>query len=508
MRAAIYVRKSTESDDRQVLSLSAQVVWAREACARLGIADPVLFEEKQSAKTPGRPEFNRLMTMVEKGALDTVLCWKADRLARNALDGGRVVWAMETKKLTQVVTADRTYIGEPDEEFILSLELGLSAKYSKDLSKNIRRGIQEKLRRGEWPCIAPLGYRNLRESADHAVIVVDEPMAKIVRELFRLAASGSYSLAALARTARDGWGLTLPKRRPNTTAKGLGVTTVDHILKNPFYYGAMRVKGQLYAGTHSPLVTKDLFDRVQEIVAARRTKAERPKSRVFALTGLVRCAKCGRRLTAYTQAKPSGKVYCYYTCTNRMRRRCDLPPVSELAAFVPVRETLKKLSFTERDVDLALGMVAELRERASQDLVQRSADLNTRINEVKKAQGTLLDLLLSGTVPRADYERKRADLGTTETNFTLERDGLADSRATKLEQLRSYFGSLKDAVAVFDAADAAGKKDLLRRIGIELEADDDGARVLVGKPASVLLNRAGAPVTWRLLEDALRAIDV
>ena len=506
MRAAIYARKSTESDDRQVLSLSAQVVWAREACARLGIADQLLFEEKQSAKMPGRPEFNRLMAMVEKGAIDTVVCWKADRLARNALDGGRVVWAMETKKLERIVTTDRTYVGEPDEEFVLSLELGLSAKYSKDLSKNIRRGIQEKLRRGEWPCIAPLGYRNVRESADHAVIVVDEPMARVVREVFRLAATGSYSLAALAKLARDEWGLTLPKRRPNTTAKGIGVTTIDHILKNPFYYGAMRVKGQLYAGTHSPLVTKDLFDRVQEIVEGRRTKAERPKCRVFALTGLVRCRKCGRRLTAYTQTKPSGKVYCYYTCTNRMRHRCDLPPVSEVAALAPVRDTLAKLAFTERDVDLALGMVAEMREQASQNIEQRRADLDGRIAEVKRAQATLLDLLLSGTVPRADYERKRAELGTTETNLALERDSLADSRAAKLEQLRSYFGSLRDAAAVFDAADAVGKKDLLRRIGIELEADDDGARVLVGKPASVLLNRAGAPVTWSLVEDVLGAL--
>ncbi|MCC6129321.1 MAG: hypothetical protein IT186_05280 [Acidobacteria bacterium] len=147
-----------------------------------------------------------------------------------------------------------------------------------------------------------------------------------------------------------------------------------------------------------------------------------------------------------------------------------------------------------------------MREQASQSLEQRKADLDARIAEVKRAQATLLELLLSGTVPRADYEPKRAELGTAETKLSLERDSLADSRAAKLEQLRSYCGSLRDAPAVFDAADAPGKKILLRRIGIELEADDDGARVLVGNPASVLLNRAGASVTWSLVEDVLGAL--
>jgi hypothetical protein len=124
---------------------------------------------------------------------------------------------------------------------------------------------------------------------------------------------------------------------------------------------------------------------------------------------------------------------------------------------------------------------------------------------LRRTQAQLLDLLLAGTVSREDYERKRAELASAGAQLTLGRDSLAESGAGKLELLRTFFRALTDAVAVFDSADADGKKLLLRQVGIELEATDDGARVLAGKPASVLLARAGHPITWRLVEDVLNA---
>src|ERR1043166_7508914 len=200
-RIAIYARKSTESDDRQVQSLDAQLHWPLERCVHLGFRDPLIFTEAQSAKTPGRPEFNRLMALVEAGDVDTIVTWKADRLARNARDAGTVQWALESGQLKQIITSDRPYTQDADVGVFLGLELSLSAKYSKDLSKNVQRGIAEKLRRGEWSWKAPLGYRNLRETADHSTIVVDEEKARYVRRRFALAPSGDYSVGRLADVA-------------------------------------------------------------------------------------------------------------------------------------------------------------------------------------------------------------------------------------------------------------------------------------------------------------------
>jgi site-specific DNA recombinase len=95
---AIYIRKSSESDDRQVLSLEAQLSWATEICERLGILQPRVFEDRQSAKTTGRPAFARMMILINAGRIETVLCWKADRLARNAPDGGTILCALEAQR--------------------------------------------------------------------------------------------------------------------------------------------------------------------------------------------------------------------------------------------------------------------------------------------------------------------------------------------------------------------------------------------------------------------------
>src|ERR1043166_975266 len=291
-RTAIYARKSTESDDKQVLSLDAQLRWAKEMCAKLGIRDPLVFTEARSAKTPGRAVFGRLMLAVANGEVDSIVCWKADRLARNAADAGTVLFALESKHLRRIVTSDGIYADDADSQLMLGILLGFSAKHSKDLSKNIRRGMDEKLRRGEWSWTAPFGYKNVRPAGGHALIAIDEEMAPYVRQLFEFAATGAYSLNDLVRMTRDVWKIHKPRRRSNSTKVGLSHTTVDHILRNPFYRGLLVVKGEAYPGSHPPLITNELFNAVQDALRGRRRIASRPHRRQFALAGFLRCAGC------------------------------------------------------------------------------------------------------------------------------------------------------------------------------------------------------------------------
>jgi DNA invertase Pin-like site-specific DNA recombinase len=173
------------------------------------------------------------MRAVKAGRVDTIVCWKADRLSRNAADAGTVLFALESRQLRTIVTADGTYAADADSELMLGILLGFSAKYSKDLSKNIRRGMEEKLRRGEWSWNAPVGYKNVRLTGDRAIVVVDEATAPYVRQLFELAATGDYSLNDLVAVTRDTWKLRRAPRRATSTRLGLSHTTIDHILHNP-----------------------------------------------------------------------------------------------------------------------------------------------------------------------------------------------------------------------------------------------------------------------------------
>lgn len=497
---AIYLRKSTESDDRQALSLDAQLRWALEACANLRVAKPLIFRESRSAKTPGRPEFARLLTLIEKGEVDTVVTWKADRLARNALDGGRVLYLLESKKLTRIVSSDRTYTDDSDAEFLLNIELGLSAKYSKDLSKNIRRGMREKLLRGEWPFIAPVGYKNVRLTADRAIIDVDGERAPRITELFQLAASGNHSLADLADIASSQWKLQLPQRRANTTKNGISVSSIEHILKNPFYYGAMHVRGEVYQGGHTPLTTKATFDAVQQILRGRRMRAERPKRLEFAFTGLLRCAKCGRQLTGYLKRKKS-KQYVYYVCSNRIRRRCAQPLVRESEVYSELYPILYRATLTAAEHETVQTLVADMERNERTALDTRRNAAAERLHGLVALQKRLLDLLMSDTITKEDYNLKRRELAAEYAEQSLVASSVEMEHAEKFARMREFFLSLVDAANVFDRLSVAERKAFCRTIGFELRVDGKKLHVDVKKPVAIVMSRGELPEWWRLLLD-------
>lgn len=501
-RAAIYARKSTESDDRQVLSLDQQLHWAMEACVKAGVRQPLVFREAKSAKTPGRPEFARLMALIQKGEVDTVICWKADRLARNAADAGAVLFALETKRLRQIISSDRTYTDEADSEFMLSIELGLSAKYSKDLSKNVRRGIAEKLRRGEWSWRAPIGYKNVRETADRSVIALDGPMAARIRQLFDLAASGDYSLNDLAAVVRDEWKLNIrrgPKAAKN--ARGISVATVHFILTNPFYCGLMMVKGEVHLGSHQPLVTKEQFDRVQRILKSRSKRAERPQRYTFSFTGIMRCGKCGRNMTGYLRRKPSGKQYTYYVCSNHLRRRCDQPLVPEAQVFSEVFSELSRVSLTPDEAITCRDMLDEMKLGATATAEKVRDARAAEVAGIESRRARLLDLFLSGAIQKPEFEEKRREVEAARAEAMLAAASAEASESEKFDLTLRFIEGLADATSKFAEGTNDERRTLLRNIGFDLRTKGRKVLVQAGKPAALMMSRGDLPEWWGLLKE-------
>src|SRR2546422_5855649 len=154
----IYARKSTESEDRQILSIDSQVKELRLLADRQGVPVAEVLTESHSAKAPGRPVFGELMKRIERGSVRGVVCWKLDRLARNHLDHGRVLYALSTGQLERVVTPERTYTGNGDDRFMGNFELGMATKYIDDLRANVKRGNRALFDKGIPNFRPPLGY--------------------------------------------------------------------------------------------------------------------------------------------------------------------------------------------------------------------------------------------------------------------------------------------------------------------------------------------------------------
>jgi DNA invertase Pin-like site-specific DNA recombinase len=156
----LYARKSTDVEDKQVLSIDAQINELREFAEREQIKIVAELIEKQSAKTPGRPIFNSMLKRIEAGEAEGILAWHPDRLARNSVDGGRIIYMLDTNQIKTLKFPRSWFENTPQGKLMLHSDFGFSKYYVDSLSENTKRGLREKVRRGEYPGPAPIGYIN------------------------------------------------------------------------------------------------------------------------------------------------------------------------------------------------------------------------------------------------------------------------------------------------------------------------------------------------------------
>ena len=237
-----------------------------------------------------------------------ILAWHPDRLARNSIDGGKIIYLVDTGQIGSLKFPTFWFESTPQGKFMLNIAFGQSKYWVDSLSENIARGIRQKLRRGEIPGLAPLGYLN---ELRHHTIVKDLERWEAVARLFEAYATGDYTLENLQELSLS-WGLV--SRR---SGKPIALSILERVLKNPFYYGVFVHKGESYQGSHEPIISKQLFERVQRVGACRGRQPKSTELKPFAFRRIFTCGECGRSITAEKKTKPSGLTFTYYRCTKK-----------------------------------------------------------------------------------------------------------------------------------------------------------------------------------------------
>ena len=181
IRFFLYARKSTESDDRQVLSIDSQIEETQKMAAAQGLKIVGVFKEQMSAKATGRPKFNEMMDRIEKGEANGIIAWHPDRLARNASDSGRIIDLLDRDMILDLKFNQYNFEKTPQGKFMLTIMMGQAKYFSDNLGENVKRGNRSKLSLGWLPGLAPLGYLN---KLDDHTIIQDPERAPIIRRIF------------------------------------------------------------------------------------------------------------------------------------------------------------------------------------------------------------------------------------------------------------------------------------------------------------------------------------
>ena len=450
MNYFLYCRKSTDVEDKQILSIEAQLSELRDFAKREGVAIIETFIEKQSAKIPGRPIFNKMVEQIEKGRAQGVIAWHPDRLARNSVDGGKIIYLVDTGTIAALRFPTFWFEPTPQGKFMLNISFGQSKYYIDSLSENTKRDLRQKLRRGEYPGRVPVGYIN--DSRDKSV-AVDRKKAKIIKEAFELYAKSESRLEDISAFLAQNGIVT------RGTKRGVKRSQVSHILLNPFYYGHFRFLGEIHEGKHEPIITKKLFDKVQEVLRDRgkpQRKANDPKP----LCGLLHCGNCGMGITAEVR-----KGHTYYRCTKKSKTvKCLEKYIREEELDRQLSQELQKFSLPEDWASRLLQMTVKEEQGlalSSAVLTQASRD---ELQDIKTKLPRLLDSYLDQDIDRDDYRQKKADLMSRKKTLEEKIGDLEQGRNSWLGPMREWLNEAQNIGKIAQNSDLSAKKVSAKKI--------------------------------------------
>ena len=456
MKYFIYCRKSTESEDRQILSLDSQQSEVAKLVANLpGLEVVEAYRESQSAKKPGRPVFEQMLARLERGEAQGIISWNPDRLARNALDGARIIDLLDRGRLTDLKFSTFSFENSPQGKLMLFTLFGFSKYYVDSLSENIKRGNRSKAERGWRPSRPPIGY--LHDPLTKTIIP-DPVRFDLVRQMFRLMLSGAHTPRSVHRIAKIEWGLRTLQRKSQGGAL-LHISSVNAILRNPFYAGIFKWDGQMVAGRHEPMLSIQEFERVQEVY--RRPDQRRPKRKSFPYTGVLHCGACGLSITAEDKRNRYGSLYTYYHCT---RSRHEMPCPERYVTKKRLEEQMVAFLASLRIAPHVGHWLTEILDeqptvRASEREAQR-VSAETNIRTLDKELDTLTDLRVRSLLSDDEFTRKRIELTRTRLSVLQQVTALRDD-PDWIEPIRTLVSFSNRAVEYFCGGDDAQKRLIL-----------------------------------------------
>jgi len=351
LKYCLYARKSTESDERQVQSIDSQVKEMLQIAERENLEIVDIRRESKSAKDSGnRPIFKELLKDIAEEKFNSILTWAPDRLSRNAGDLGSLVDLMDEKKLMSIRTFGQTFSNSPNEKFLLMILCSQAKLENDNRGINVKRGLRARCERGLWPTCPPTGYFKEKRVDHKGQCLIDPDRGHVIRQMFEKVAYEKWSGRKLYNWLRFDLNF-----RTALGKKHLSLGNIYRLLENTFYYGPFeypRGSGNWYQGKHEPLITKELFDLVQDQM--KNSQLVRRENIEFAFTKIMTCGLCGSGISAtekFKKLKNGGyNRHIYYGCTKAKDKNCKCGYISEEDLIKQLQKQIDKLDFKKLPV--------------------------------------------------------------------------------------------------------------------------------------------------------------
>ncbi len=501
MKAINVSRVSTEEQKDAGNSLPAQIERIDKYCRNRSFEMLHPFSFDESAYKDKRDEFDKLLEYVQGIAKKekVAVCFdKVDRLSRSVFDKrvGKLYEMAVADKIELHFVSDGQIINNQMsavEKFQFGMSLGLAKYYSDAIGDNVRRAFEQKRRSGEWTGAVRLGYLNIsldQEKRLRKDIILDPKRKHLIQKIFELYATNQYSLETIKLKITE---LGLRTLKGNIISK----SGVENIIKDSFYYGiAISKKYGSYSHKYPRLITKELFDKCQEIRSKRNkhpSKALTIRNFIFG-NGLLKCHNCGCVISFEYKKKPSGKEYVIGSCTNA-KGICKRTYVNELELLKPVYEILEQFENITEETQNQL--VDELRKNTESEVVFHKAQLE-RIqidyNNLKVKQDRLLEAFLDQSINKDIYDKKHQEYQNQAQVLEIELSEHTKADYNYQTTVATVISVARRAKTIFErSSDIAGKRQFLNYILQNPTVNEKKLYFSIASPFNLVLELADNP---------------
>lgn len=473
-----YIRVSTPKQGEKGVSLQEQRAAIERYAKHNGLQVTEWFEEKETAAKRGRPVFGKMIKRLKRDTVGGVIIHKIDRSARNLKDwadlgalidrGIEVHFANESLDLTSRsgrLSAD--------------IQAVVAADYIRNLREEARKGFYGRLKQGLYPLPAPIGYLDRGSGKPKEP---DPERAPLIKRLFELYATNTYSLTTLCEEAQR---LGLRSRRGGTYSR----SALSNLLNNPFYIGIIRIKktGETFQGVHEPLISAALFNRVQRVLKGKTNKKVSVHN--FLFRRLFSCVHCGYSLVGERQ-----KGHIYYRCHTK---GCPTTGIREEAVEEAVHRNLQGLQFSSEEKRY---IASEIKRRGEECKREHEAILRARklaLGQLDTKLNRLMDAYLDELIDKDLFEHRKEGLLLEQKQIQDQVVALEEDHGLLLKSLEDFLELAGSALLTYETAIADEKREMLKIVTSNRTVDRKKVDIKLSLPFRMIAERSksanGAP---------------
>lgn len=478
-----YARVSTPRQGERGVSLPEQRSAIERYAHSHGLQITEWFEEQESASHTGRPGFVRMLQLLRRGKAQGVIIHKIDRSARNLedwADVGKLVDAGVDIHFANENVDLKTVAGRLSAD----IQAVVAAHYSRNLREEVKKGLYGRLKQGFYPSCAPIGYLNQGTAKPK---IPDPTRAPLIREIFALYSSGTISLPQLAEEMF---------RRGLRNLKGGRVTVngLATILRNPFYIGLMRIlkTGQTFNGNHEPLVSTEMFQTVQEVLAGKRV--DRVQNHVFTYSRRIRCRSCGYSLIAERQ-----KGHVYYRCHPRPFKNpaeCPSTSIREEQVDEAIVKVFSDIDLSDEELKLGGDTLDKYTREFESNRAAAIQGTQLQLDQSRFRLTKLTDLLVEGTIDKTLFEERQRALLLEQARINEKLVEMGQGRYSAAEELRRTVELAKRPSFLYKNGSLEEKRELQKILLSNLTLTRKKLEITLAVPFRLISEREKSDDGW------------